>query len=89
MKSLVALRPATIAVIFDTSRISKLRHEPCRPLLVILSDNGTTTMQKYLNKVKQNTSLTSQDITNTNYSLIVALIFPCSLSVTHTDSFNP
>ena len=61
MKSLIALRPATVAVIFDTAHISNVRKEPCRPLFVILPDNGTAVMQKYLKKVKQNPSLTSQD----------------------------
>ena len=61
VKSLIAHRPATVAVIFDTSHIRNLRQEPCRPLFVILSDNGTTAVQKYLKKVQQNTSFTFQD----------------------------
>jgi hypothetical protein len=51
MKALTAVRPATVAVIFDTSHISKLRQEPCRPFFISLSDNGTTSLQKYLTKV--------------------------------------
>jgi len=61
MKSLIAQRPATVAVIFDTSHINNLRQEHCRPLFVILSDNGTTAMQKYLKKVKQNISFATQN----------------------------
>jgi hypothetical protein len=61
MKSLIALRPATVAVVFDTSHISNLRQESCRPLFVIPSDSDTTAMQKYLHKVKQKTSFTPQD----------------------------
>jgi hypothetical protein len=61
IKSLIAHRPATVAVIFDTSHISNLRQDACRPLFVILSDNGTTAVQKYLQKDKKNTSFTYQD----------------------------
>jgi hypothetical protein len=88
MKSLIALRPAAVAVIFDTSHISNLRQEPCRPLFVILSDNGTTAMQKYPKKVKQNTSFTSQDRIILRTQMTLTLILPNSLNVTHADSFN-
>jgi hypothetical protein len=60
MKALVAVRPATVAVIFDISLIRNLRQEPSRPFFVIISDNGTTALQKYLQKVKQDTSFPSQ-----------------------------
>jgi len=88
MKSLIAIRPATVAVIFDASHIRNLTQEPCRPLFVILSDNGTTAMQKYPKKVKQNISFTSKDRIILRTRKTVALILPNSLNFTHTDSFN-
>ncbi|PNF35911.1 hypothetical protein B7P43_G06973 [Cryptotermes secundus] len=48
MKAIVAARPTTVAVIFANSHIRTLREEGCRPLRLIISDNGKAGLQKYL-----------------------------------------
>jgi hypothetical protein len=54
MKAIIAARPATVAVIFANSYIRTVRQEPC--LRLILSDNGTAGLQKYLGQVRRNIS---------------------------------
>jgi hypothetical protein len=56
MKAIIAARPTTAAVIFANSHIRTLREEACRPLHLILSDNGKADLQKYLRQVRRNIS---------------------------------
>jgi hypothetical protein len=56
IKAIIAARPTTVAVLFANSHIRTLRQEPCHPLRLILSDNGTAGLQKYLRQVRRNTS---------------------------------